>query len=447
MWSSLRRRFVVFPSGAPRDAGFGLVELMVALVVFGIAATGIAAAMITAIETTRMNRDRVQAANLASRELEITRSEFMNSTDGGASLAAASMVVNPHPLPTGTASALNQFTVTRNVQWIPAGTGTSSCDGGSTVTYPSLAVDVTVTWVQMENVRPIESHTVLTPPKGTLNSSLGFVGIKVLRSDGLPANGQAVTLTGPSTSSRFTAADGCAVFALSTPGTYTATLSTPGYVDNFGVSTPSKTVNVLAGQLTQASFSYDEAATLTVSADAPSGHALPATLPEAFQLYNSGIAPAGIKTVSSSLATTVVPDLWPFSDGYTLWPGTCTQSDPVRAGGSRAPNTVLGPGDSDSADLDFLPVTVNAVNNEGSPLALALITVVPSSSAGCTGVEASPWLIGVTGTDGTLSTSLPAGDWEVRVSGRSPDDAWPTTGSLVPGGATADVTVQISTLL
>ncbi len=432
------------------EAGMTLVELMVALVVFGIAATGIAYTMIAATNTTRLDRNRVQAANLAAREIEATRSEFANAGDGATTLGNSGTVTNPHPLPAGSAPELSTFTVTRTVQWIPAGAGTSACDGGATVTYPSLAVDVTVTWPRMDNVKPVVSHTVLTPPKNSLNSELAFVGIKVLRANGTPAAGQAVKLTGPSTVTTTTAADGCAVFSLTVFGSYQASLATTGYVDNYGIPNPSKTIIVNKSELSQASFYYDRAATLNVTASTTSGYALPATLPNAFQLYNTGIQPAGIKSVPSTGSTTTVTGLWPFSDGYALWSGTCSQSDPVKAGGARQASTVLAPGATGTAQLWFFPVSVHVVNVDGVPLAGATVVANPTSTLGCmpvgSTIDSQNWVLGKTASDGTLLTSLPAGSWTLSIAGRNPDGTWPDTPSLVPGGAPADVTARIDTL-
>lgn len=427
------------------DSGMTLIELMWALMIFAIAATGVAYGIMTATNTVRLNKDRVQAANLASREMEITRSEFMNSSTGATDLGATSLTVNPHPLPTGTSVDLTTYTVTRNVEWIPAGAGTSACDGGATVQYPSLLVTVTVTWPRMGSVKPVESRTVLTPPKNSLNSNLAFVGIKVLRADGTPAVGQAVSLSGPSSSTRYTAEDGCAVFSLSSFGTYTAGLSTSGYVDNFGATAPTKTIVASAGTLSQASFYYDKAATLTTTFQAPSGYVLPVNLPKAFTLYNTGITPSGTKAVTTSSATTTVTNLWPFSDGYAMWPGSCTQSDPVKAGGARAANTVIAPGDSGTSTMTFSAVKIRARNSAGTALANATIVVNPVSATGCLAPENSGWLIGTTDSSGILMTSLPAGSWTVSVNGKSPLSAWPVTGNLVPGGTVPTVTAQIST--
>ncbi len=57
------------------------------------------------MKTTRLDKNRVAAANLASRELEITRNEFNSSLTAPGALAAANFVLNPHPLPGQSAGA------------------------------------------------------------------------------------------------------------------------------------------------------------------------------------------------------------------------------------------------------------------------------------------------------------------------------------------------------
>ena len=210
---------------APRDAGMTLIELMFAMVIFAIVAAGAVAGLTGALTTTRSDRNRVAASDLAARELEIVRNTFESTSSGPATVAAAGQVVNGDPLPAGTAGQPlvvdnTPYTVTRNTEWLPAGSGQSACDGGAGVTYPSLEVQVTVTWPQMSGVAPVVNTTILTPPKNTLNSSTGFVSVKVLAATGLASPGQVVTLTGPGgTFSDTTAGDGCAVFASTSAGT------------------------------------------------------------------------------------------------------------------------------------------------------------------------------------------------------------------------------------
>src|SRR3954451_11346005 len=115
--------------GTGSDAGFGMVELLFSMVIFTIIATAVAYGLQSATNATRQDRNRVQAASLASRELEIVRQEFQDiSIDGPALIGDAGTVVNPHPLrgqTVGNPLTIDglPFTVTRSANWMPAGVG------------------------------------------------------------------------------------------------------------------------------------------------------------------------------------------------------------------------------------------------------------------------------------------------------------------------------------
>ena len=406
------------------ERGLTLIELMVSMVVLAIASTFIVAGLIATMQTTRSSRNRLQASSLASREMEILRNEFNSSTTTALALGAANQVTDPHPLPGGTAgSALkidgSPYTVVRNVEWLPAGTGKSACDGGAALTYPSLAVNVSVTWPRMGAVQPVVSNTVLTPPKNTLASNVSFVGVKVASVANVPQTSQTVTLTGPGgTFTDTTATDGCAVFALSNTGTYVASLNTVGYVDPIGNATPSLSFTVAAGTLTQKSFSYDQAGTLAVTLTTDSGYALPTTLPQ-ISLYNTSILPLGVKAVASAAAATSITNLWPYVDGYAVWAGSCKQSDPTVAGGTRDAVVPLAPGASAAKSVRLAPVQVSVTTLAGLlPLANATVTATPASNTNCVAPD-TLLTLGVTNSLGVLMTSLPVGKWTLKVNGKT----------------------------
>jgi prepilin-type N-terminal cleavage/methylation domain-containing protein len=422
---------------ADRDAGMTLIELMFAMVIFAIVAAGAVAGLTGALTTTRSDRNRVAASDLAARELEIVRNTFTGSSSGPATISANLQVVDGNPLPGGTAGQPlvvdnTPYTVTRNVEWLPAGSGQSPCDGGAGVTYPSLEVQVVVTWPQMSGVAPVVSTTILTPPKNTLNSSTGFVAVKVLDATGARSSGQTVTLTGPGgTYTDTTASDGCAVFASSTAGTYAATLNQSNYVDNYGNQTATKNVALTAGSLSQLSFNYDRAAKLNVTMQTTAGYALPQAWPQ-ITLGNTGLQPLGFKYVSGvTSATTTITGLWPYlSDGYTSWAGGCTQADPAASGGARGTATIVAAGATGSATVTLAPVTVT-VTKSLLPVPGVTVTATPVNTATCPSTE-NPLTLGVTNSLGILATSLPAGAWVIKVSGKSPVSSWPTTPVLLP---------------
>ena len=204
------------------------------------------------------------------------------------------------------------YTVKREVAWLVTGTGVSACDGGSIVTYPSISVHVQVTWPNMGNVTPIVSDTVLTPPKNVLNASSAYIAVKVLDRDGQPNESRVVTASGPAgTIVDTTGPDGCATFVLSSPGTYTLSLSegSSGYVSFNGAT--SQTATVTAGSLTVRSFSYDLGVSLRATLKPPTGFNLPSTAIPA-TIGNSGILPAGVASYPTTGGVANIGPVWPF---------------------------------------------------------------------------------------------------------------------------------------
>jgi hypothetical protein len=273
------------------------------------------------------------------------------------------------------------------------------------------------------------------------SNTFGYAGVKVLDSTGTAVKGTTVTLTGPGgTFTDTTADDGCAVFQVSTAGSYAASINQPGYVDFYGNQNATKNVTIAVGGLAQATINYDKAATATVTQTTQSGYNLPTTLPW-LTFANTGLQPTGTRYVQATSATTTVTSLWAFSDGYTMWAGQCNQADPAASGGSR-PTAVVMPAGSTTAVTDKLTgATVTVKNGAGLPLTNATVTATPVSTTGCASTE-NPLTLGVTDSTGTLKTSLPAGAWVLKISGKSPSGSWPTTPVLLPTSSPIAVAVN-----
>ena len=402
------------------DDGMTIVELLVAMTIFAGVALSLAYTLQMALLSTRDNRSRVQAAHLAARELEIVRNNFGATTNGPAMLAAESVVVNPDPLPGGTPGQPlkidgTDYTVTRTVEWLPAGTGASPCDGGTAINYPSLAVNVKVSWANMKGTPPVVSNTILTPPKGTLNSTMSFVAVKVLGAAGTGVPGVPVTLSGPGGSSVVTSADdGCSVFAVTTMGSYTASINSAGFVTFDGLTSSSKPpTTVTAGTLTQLNFAYDRASSIVVSYADDGVHALPTPLP-GLTYFNTGLLPSGTRTVPVGAASMTLSNLWPFSDGYSIWAGTCKQADPASSGASRPAAEPMTPGTTQTTAVALAPVQIKATRADGSPLPSTVVRAIPNDTTGCAAGELALTL-GTTGAGGNLLTSLPGGAWKLQL--------------------------------
>lgn len=411
------------------DAGFTIIELMAALTILGLVSSAFAYGLNLSLAVTQTDRSRVQASNLAAREIETVRNQFGSSKSAPLTVAATSQVINGTPLPGHTAGQpLNldgtDYTVVRTVEWLPAGTGASPCDGGSAVTYPSLAVNVKVRWEQHGVTRDVESNTILTPPKGTLATIKGFVAAKVLGAAGTGVPNVPVDITGPSSQTRVTGDDGCAVFAVDTTGNYTVILDEPGYVTFDGQQSTSKPATVSQGTIQVVPFSYDRAATLEfeyVVTDGAGPAYEPVTPPQPIVLFNPGLPNMGRKELPGG--TTSVTGLWPFTDGYSVWAGKCTLNDPAATGGARPDAVIADPGQTVTADVPLKPVQATFLDNEGDPRVGVNVRAVITDATGC---SATYYNLGTTNSAGLIRTALPYGQWLLETDG-------------------ADLTVDVST--
>lgn len=444
-WRRLR------PSPGAADRGLTLVEMIVALTVFALTSTAVLAMLLSSLRTTRSNRSRVAAANLAAREIEIVRGQFASPSLGPKTVDLG-QVIDPNPLPGGTVGQplvvdRTPYTVTRIAEWQSQGATSSPCDGGASGQLAYLHVTITVTWPQMNGVKPVTSSTLLTPPLGTYDAGSGHVKVKVTDALGAPEANQRVSLTPGG--AQVTGSDGCAFFAFLAPGTYTASLNTTGYVDPSWSPTPSLTVTVTANQVTPATFAYAPAATLNLSPAIATGYPAPATLP--FTVYNTALlSTTHTKAIPAGATGTATITTWPYPDGLTAWAGSCADADPKASGGTRQDPLPTDPGTTASGTVPTAPVDVVVTTNRGAVVTNGTVVAVHATDSGCAGPVSDPVDGGTVGSALTLPTrtdshgvthvSLPYGTWTIKVSGSRPDKKWPQV-TLTSGGTTPNVSV------
>ncbi len=430
---------------SPRtDDGFTLIESLVACIVFMIFASAVLGVVTTTLKVNRTDNARVGASQLASRQLETLRQVFTFGTAADQS-AIEGNTWTMAPLP-GQVSPTTQvvngipYTLQLTVQPLLNGVGQSSCDGGSDVTHPSYLATVRVTWPDMGITAPVTNTTLLTPPKSTTSSpTYGYLTVTVTNAAGLPNSGQTVTVSGPGgTVSSVTDSSGCAVAQFNTAGRYTATLNGVGYVDSSDQASSAKQADVTIGAITALPMTYDKAAEIDVTYTTAAGYALPQTLPQ-ITLANTGIQPAGTLAKPATGTVTQIKSLWPFSTGYAVWGGSCTDADPAAAptNGSRAPATVVNPGQTGAVSVPLAPVDVMVTAVDGDPAPDVTVTAVKpaTSQAGCVAGDMTLTL-GTTDVNGHLATSLPDGTWQLQAG----------TGSsqIAITGSTASVAVAES---
>jgi Tfp pilus assembly protein PilV len=433
------------PARAIADDGFLLIEGMGAMVVVAVISTAVLGTVLTSLTTARSDRGRVTAANLAARELEITRSQFQSPAAGPKTITTG-QVTGPNPLPGGVAGAPlvvdgMAYTLVRSAAWQSQGATAGPCDGGASGQLAYLRVTVTVSWPRMSGVLPVTSSTLLTPTVGTYSATTGHVKVKVTDGNNVPEAGQFVTVTGPSgTKTQQTAVDGCAFFAFLSPGNYVATVVTAGYVDPSWNANPSLPVTVTANTAQPASFTYAPSATLNLSFASPLG--LVASPNTTVTLYNTGLPSSTRTRAVLGLLTPRTVILWPYPDGVIAWAGGCLDADPqAYAGGVRASPLITNPGVVTTSTVSVAPVQVT-VTKAGVLTSGAVVEAVHAADAGCPAGEVLT-LPGVTSATGTIGGALPYGAWTFRVVGKVASTTWPTA-TLAPPG-TSPVAVLVTT--
>jgi hypothetical protein len=370
------------------------------------------------MRVTRDDRLRQQATHLAERELEVVRNKFQHADKSGQLGAiTATTVTNGSPLPGGTAGLPlvvdgRKFTVERTNSLQLAGNGASPCDGGGTVDYLTIMVNVRVSWSDSGTSHDVESNTMLTPIKG-VEGDVGYLAVKLTDSSGTGTENVPVVASGPSGPfTRTTADDGCAVFMLSTPGTYTLEVDSAGYANVEGFRNVEKSVTLELGKLKVWPLSYERSSSVRVAYSTAPGHQLPSPLP-GLTVFNSGLAGGELHPASGSNPATV-SGLWPFAEGYSVWAGTCDQSDPAGnpSGYPRSLSTLVAPGGTTDTTVHLAPIQIRTMH-ESIPMDGVALAARPSSTAGCD-TNDSRLLLGATSGGGYLRTSLPAGSWLIE---------------------------------
>jgi prepilin-type N-terminal cleavage/methylation domain-containing protein len=409
------------------DSGFSLIEVVVALVVLMVFAGALSVTLLNSLGVSKAARQRVAAGNLAARELEIVRNKFASSDVDAIAVAAQSTVINGNPVGAAGPSYVDgtPYTVRRDVQWLPTGTGVSACDGGALVNSPALQVVVTVTWPNMRTARPVIAETVMTPLKGTLdNVTTAYIAIKIQAADGTAADGVPATATGPGgTFVHSTDASGCVVFQVGAAGNYSVTLNTAGWVDQTGAQVSVKTpITAAAGTMVRASMTYDLAASMDVTLASDGGYPLPAPLPAVNYIKPNVATSLAQQTFTSLTTTTHITGLWPTNAGYAAWSGGCPDSDPAASptSGSRAAPVVIAPGANGNLIARLAPVLITVKTAGGKPIqGLTLTATSAATTPSACGVGVYDRVLTLQGTtdgSGNLKASLPFGKWTLNTN-------------------------------
>jgi prepilin-type N-terminal cleavage/methylation domain-containing protein len=407
------------------ESGMTLIELMIATLVFAMISAGTMVALGGALNLNRNDRNRSIGASLAAARMDELRStEFEDIVIGQDTVTK---MVDEVP-----------YLITTDTEWSSINADTSACDAPaeSSAGPRVLRATVRVKWANMSGVKPVTSQTVIAPPIGTYDPLTGHIAVKVVNRLGEGTGGHDVTITrsGGFSDTLTTTEEGCAFFAGLTPGDYTASLNTPGYVDKSLTSAPVQAVGVNEGLASNLTFLYDEEGSLELHLMAEDGYATPAGIEAS--IFNTLLLPSATKVYSNSGSILTIPGLFPFSDGYEAWGGACTDADPIGErpfqgtrfypDAQREPSIVFEPGATGVGNIMLKSVDIEVVNGLGMPQIGRSVQAVHVTDPdyGCPGPKTLT-LPGTTDSTGQLKVAMPYGHWEFRVTGASPSPLWP----------------------
>jgi len=313
------------------------------------------------------------------------------------------------------------YTVTTTTQWVDDSTGTTTCPSGATRTDYLKAISV-VTWPSMGRIPPVKNQTLIAVPLGTFDDATGGLIAKFIDRSGNGVPGISVSVAGPTTSSGSSDADGCAFWSGLPEGGYYVNVAQPGYVDHDGNNTIHQSGTVTGGSTNSFLFSYDRASTINATFQTMVSGVLQADKATDLMVANSGMQSPGTKTFSVGTAATSISSgasLFPYSDGYVTWAGTCASADP-RTYSQPASSVSVTPGGT--ASVVIREPALNILVKRGTaaaPTAYGGATVrITPMTAGCGSTFGGSGLLNTTGAKtGTLiNPGMPYGDYQVCVS-------------------------------
>lgn len=392
-----------------RDDGFTLIEVVIALTLFGLLAGTVSLAFGAVLKQTQHNQNRVIAANIGQRVID--RIQALKSSDIPLGKQPAQQFTSGGQL----------FSVVVATSLVPEGAAgaVSACDG--TGALSATRVSVEITWPGMGSARPVRTDTIRAQTVQEQDPTLGTVTVKVVDRNAAPAPNHVVTLN-PGARTFTTGSDGCAVFPSLVPGPYTASLSTAGHVDRTGTAAPARPITAVAGATTKdPGFSYDRAASLSATWTVQA----PQTLTSFPLLSGTGVGlgnsafTAGVRSyptcgVSTPCATLTaggvgVAGLFPSTEGYRPWSGACTDAKPL----SLPAAVVLGPGANAAVNLPVAPVVLTLNTSAGAALNGGTVKITHATDSACAPVSTS-----MTAPSGSnkVQLSLPGGTFAFQVN-------------------------------
>lgn len=383
-----------------RDAGFTLIEVIVALTVLTVVATATAYILTTALGTVAANQDRVVAASLARTELERLR-------------VLGAVAITPGLTQTLNAGGTT-FTVTTTANWVAVDQPANPCQQNATTTPSRSYMRVHIEAIGGRLKSPQSIDAVVAPRDDVPANSTASITAWVRDQSLAAVQGVSVTAsstaTGASSQTARTGFDGCVFFTDLVPGTWTAALSiTSPQMMKPSTSSSQTTPALSAGKNSALSF-YVSTSVENVNATSGGGnYPLLPGMPLRGSLGTWGSqVPASMPVSGLSVTRSTAGLLWPDPSGYSLKLG-CNDA------GSDTTFSVTPGGTSN--------VTLPSVGIEFVGPVGAVVTVkhlAESSPSPCTSAVTATLTLTATpslpSTLGRARASVPLGAWQASVA-------------------------------
>jgi hypothetical protein len=393
------------------DDGIGLVEVLVALMVFTIIAVGMGYSMLSISRLTGETTAREAATNLAAQEIDKVqaRSDIFN-------------VVSEKSNPVTIDGV--QYTIYTSIGWVTTTGSTGSCGtGGGNLLYKR--VNVEVKWPGMYLQNPVRADSILAPDARINDPRYGTILIAVTGEDGTGRAGATVTVTPVSGGATAitetilpTDSDGCSYVLTVEPGIYKVQISKTGYLSKVDQQspTPSKDdVQVSAGATATVAVTYDAASSFTLKYAANSSNtvSIPTNLEATF---TGGLADIVATTPGSPFK------LYPMPGGYQVVAGTyttCKNVDPenwtetgTANAGERAPAVATAPAGNGLLPIPMGVVQVQIPNDDTKRYVTARqVTTAGGGNPGCASVK--DYIFARFPKNSTQYVALPYGTWNL----------------------------------
>lgn len=403
-----------------------MMEVIVAMTIFTVLVTVVLGLTLRTTQVAGTNHRRVEAANLASRQIESVRSlRAVDIPDGGTTR-------------TETVGGTT-YTVKQTATYLPADSSSTVCSSsGSSLAYK--LVTVTVTWPTMGTTPAVRADTLRTLGAGSdgLDDSTGTLAVLVSGADGSAVEDILVTLS-PGGTVQMTGIDGCVVFTGLTPGTYAVTADTSGYVGVANLQlTSSGSAGVTAGGIAHTTLTYDRSRTVILQAAGPSGSTgstVPSGVP--VMIRDSYLSGTNLPTCAIPVQNCLpafpgtARNLYPAV--YDVWTGTCADA-------GTATSIDLGPAASSGSTAMVamgeasVDVQVLGVSTPGRTIDISHV-----ADGSCASGE--HYTLPNGSQVGGVGILLPFGEWTFSLQGGAPAGPGTVTVTLT-GSSIADVTLS-----